>query len=278
MGTVRYTTANGEVIAEKRGGVRRQYIPDPLGSTVALLDNSQARTDTFQYWPYGEESGRTGTTATPLRFVGTWGYYRDSAAREYVRARHLDIRAGRWATVDPLRRVARSARALNRYRYCSAAPTVNSDPSGMAEWRQLPPPNRFFGWLYYYEHAYLVIDGGCDVYDPAAGAAGGIRRERTFGFWPVLLPWGPQDGNIEIGDPEEGNGKIVLSNGDPAFGKRLCDCIRKSLKNPPSYNFGAYVCGSWVADMWNCAKHGRGNDPDPVMTFPLILRPNYPFI
>ena len=52
MPTVRYTTVNGEIIAEKRDGVRKLYMPDPLGSTAALLNSSQARTDTFSYWPY----------------------------------------------------------------------------------------------------------------------------------------------------------------------------------------------------------------------------------
>jgi hypothetical protein len=95
MPTVRYTTVNGEVLAEKRGGVRRFYVPDPFGSTVALLDSSQNQTDTFTYWPYGEEKSRTGTTATPFRFVGTLGYYRDGASRTYVRARHLRTDQGR---------------------------------------------------------------------------------------------------------------------------------------------------------------------------------------
>ena len=31
MTTVRYTVVNGEVIAEKRGGVRKPYVPGPLG-------------------------------------------------------------------------------------------------------------------------------------------------------------------------------------------------------------------------------------------------------
>src|SRR5438067_6061627 len=99
---VRYTVVGGEVIAEKRAGVRRLYVPDPLGSTVALLDNTQTQTDTFAYWPYGEERSRTGTTPTPFRFVGTAGYYRDSGSRVYVRARHLDISKGRWLVRDPL--------------------------------------------------------------------------------------------------------------------------------------------------------------------------------
>ena len=55
--TVRYTTLDGEIVSENRRGVMRDYVPDPLGSTVALLDNTQTQTDTFSYWPYGENSG-----------------------------------------------------------------------------------------------------------------------------------------------------------------------------------------------------------------------------
>jgi RHS repeat-associated protein len=138
MGTVRYTTVNGEVLAEKRGGVRRQYLPDPLGSTVALLDNTQAKTDTFQYWPYGDEAARTGTTPTLLRFVGTIGYYRDSANRLYVRARHLDTRAGRWMTEDPIGFMGGDGNIL---RYVRSSPTTNIDPSGTQSAPFLP-----FGW------------------------------------------------------------------------------------------------------------------------------------
>ena len=65
----RYTVIDGEVIAEKRNGVRSLYVPDPLGSTVALLDSTQAQTDTFSYWPYGENDARTGATATPVANV-----------------------------------------------------------------------------------------------------------------------------------------------------------------------------------------------------------------
>ncbi len=125
MATVRYTVVNGEVIAEKRGGVRRSYVPDPLGSTVALLDNTQAQTDTFTYWPYGEENSRTGTTATPFRFVGTLGYYRDSSSKSYVRARHLDAEKGRWLTRDPAWPIEPT------YGYCFASVVSCVDPSGL---------------------------------------------------------------------------------------------------------------------------------------------------
>src|SRR6266568_1906472 len=95
---VRYEVINGEIIAEKRGGVRRSYVPDPLGSTVALLDNTQTKTDTWEYWPFGEVRTRTGTTATPFQFVGTRGYYRDAASRIYVRARIYRADQARWLT------------------------------------------------------------------------------------------------------------------------------------------------------------------------------------
>ncbi len=128
MGTVRYTVINGEVVAEKRAGVRRLYVPDPLGSTVALLDNTQAKTDTFDYWPYGEESARTGTTPTPFRFVGKLRYFRDSSSRTHIKARSLRTDRGRWLTQDPS---GFKGGELNRYRYVEDRPTILTDSSGL---------------------------------------------------------------------------------------------------------------------------------------------------
>src|SRR5438876_1454504 len=98
MATTNYTVLDGEIISENRNGVERDYVPDPLGSTVALLDSTQAVTDTFSYWPYGEGRSRIGGTQTPLRFIGVGGYYRDTSGRTYVRARHLDKANGRWTS------------------------------------------------------------------------------------------------------------------------------------------------------------------------------------
>src|ERR1044072_225417 len=137
MPTVRYTTVNGEVIAEKRGVVRKFYVPDPLGSTVALLDNTQAQTDSFSYWPYGEARTRTGTTATPFQFVGTYGYYSDSSGRSYVRARHLRKDLTRCQTEDP---IGFEGGDWSEYRYVIANPISNRDPSGLAPGAPSPQP------------------------------------------------------------------------------------------------------------------------------------------
>src|ERR1041385_6090551 len=125
MPVTNYTCINGEVLSENSNGTKRDYVPDPLGSTVALLDNTQTKTDAFEYWPYGEVRTRTGTTATPFQYVGTLGYYRDSASREYVRARTLRTDQGRWLTEDPIGPYHR-----DRYGYASQGPVTDVDPSG----------------------------------------------------------------------------------------------------------------------------------------------------
>ncbi len=126
MPTVRYTSVNGEILAEKRGGVRKLYVPDPLGSTAALLNTSQAKTDTFTYWPYGEERSVTGTTPTPFRFGGTGGYYRDTSSRSYVRARHYQPNYGRWLTEETIP----SESEISPYVYTGNNPLIWVDPDG----------------------------------------------------------------------------------------------------------------------------------------------------
>ena len=114
-------------MSQVTSGVRRDYVPDPLGSTVALLDDSNNVTDTWDYWPYGEIRSRTGATSTPFQYVGTLGYFRDHATQTYVRARYYKQSLGRWQTVDSLwpRRTA--------YQYVSSRPVSYVDPSGLVE-------------------------------------------------------------------------------------------------------------------------------------------------
>lgn len=124
MPVVNYTVIEGEVVSEIRGGVRKDYVPDPLGSTVALLDNTQTKTDTWEYWPYGEI--RSGSSATPFQYVGTRGYFKDTSSRMYIRARHYRQTSGRWQTVDLL------WPSESPYAYCDLNPTTRTDTQGLA--------------------------------------------------------------------------------------------------------------------------------------------------
>jgi RHS repeat-associated protein len=123
--SARYTVIDGEVVAQERGGVRHQLVPDPLGSTVALYDDSGTKTDTFGYWPYGESAARTGTTTAKFQFVGKNGYYSDNNIRKYIRYRYLNTYSGIWFSIDPL------WPAEPPYSYAENSPLNNIDIFGL---------------------------------------------------------------------------------------------------------------------------------------------------
>jgi RHS repeat-associated protein len=126
MGTTTYTTFNGMLVHENRGGVETEYVPDTLGSVMMCRDVNGNTTYTADYWPYGEVAVSSGTNPSPWSFVGTLGYYTDSAPGSlYVRARTLLPLYGRWATVDKL------WPDREQYAYALNMPMTHVDPSGL---------------------------------------------------------------------------------------------------------------------------------------------------
>jgi len=127
MPVTSYLTIDGEILSETRSGVEADYIPDPLGSTIALTDSTQTITDTFTWWPFGEQrSHPIGSSVTPFGYGGTKGYYADSVGnRLYVRRRILRPQTTAWQTVDPLWPRQR------KFIYVSACPTSKTGPSGL---------------------------------------------------------------------------------------------------------------------------------------------------
>ncbi len=120
-----FSTFCGMIVSETRDGVERDYMPDTLGSTAALLDENQEMTDTWEYYPYGEVAARTGTHETDLTFVGMLGYFKDILDKLlYVRARHFRPELGIWQTVDPL------WPEEPPFAYCSSKPASCTDKSG----------------------------------------------------------------------------------------------------------------------------------------------------
>ncbi len=123
--SVVYTTVNGMILHENRGGVETEYVPDPLGSLVKCKDTSGAYIYNAEYWPYGEIRTEAGTNPSPWNFVGLLGYFRDVASRLYVRARYLRTDLARWMTTDML---WPNEPAFN---YCRLQSVFLTDPSGM---------------------------------------------------------------------------------------------------------------------------------------------------
>jgi RHS repeat-associated protein len=100
--SVVYTTVNGQILSESRGGTVSHFVPDPLGSVVMVRDTSGNTVYEAEYDPYGNVQSETGTNPSSLGYVGTLGYIKDSASSMYVRARYLLSNLGRWLTKDPL--------------------------------------------------------------------------------------------------------------------------------------------------------------------------------
>ncbi len=134
----------GGKYAQRRSGASRFYVPDFQGNTRALLDASQAATDTLITDAWGVELARTGTIEDPFKAFGQWGYFRDTASRLYVRARHLRVDQGRWMSRDP---IGFDGGDWTLYGYVRNRVVTDHDPTGLQSslfpWLPVPHPNLF---------------------------------------------------------------------------------------------------------------------------------------
>ena len=154
MPTTTYTIVHSEILSENRSGTERAYLSDVIGSTMALADSSQAVTDTFSYWPFGEQKSHSGPSQTPLRFLGVYGARRDSATRTHIGARELKTSLARWSQQDRL------WMDRTRYSYSLDNPINYRDSDGyQAELAPKPPPP-----------LYLVEGGGLGFWGTRVGA------------------------------------------------------------------------------------------------------------
>ena len=183
---VRYTTINGQIVCENRGGVKTLFMPDTLGNVIETRNmDTGAQTSSTTYWPYGEVRTQTGTNPSPFGFCGVWGYYTQAGQPTYVRARYYRPNLGRWQTVDPLWPWE------DAYDYCRVSPTAQSDPSGL---QVSLCKGRIIGGI---NHWFLLIDGDfCQSridysYD---GILINGRRWTPGGWKPVMPGAGPVPG------------------------------------------------------------------------------------
>ena len=130
MGVTSYLTWEGEILSETRAGVEADYLPDPLGSTAALLNSSQVKTDTFSWWPFGEQESHSGTSVTRFGYLGTLGYFTNASGLGiYVRARVFSPLFANWVTLDPIWPIERA------FSYAGQNPVNFTDPFGLATCR-----------------------------------------------------------------------------------------------------------------------------------------------
>jgi RHS repeat-associated protein len=256
MPVTNYTVVEGELLSENRAGTKRDYLPDPLGSTVALLDNTQSKTDTYTYWPYGEAKSHTGTSTTPFDWLGTLGYYRESSLRFYIRSRYYLQNVGRWQTEDLFNVQVIEGKL---FEYALNSPFTYTDPSGLFPiflWpprpRRKPTPPDLV-WVcckdYGSRHCFIsTLSCGAWGFYAAGGWApcweGEIRNNTD-----LLKPLPDTPPGSTSGTPGVGRPGIYCApvTSDPKEQKRICNCIDESTTNPPIYCLLTYTCQDWVA-------------------------------
>ena len=106
------------------------YGYDSQSSTRLLTNASGVVTDNYAYRAFGTEWQSGNGSWNSYRYVGQYGCYRDCAAMQYVRARYLDVQAGRWVSRDP---IGYDGGDWNLYRYVGNDVVDRMDASGLAD-------------------------------------------------------------------------------------------------------------------------------------------------
>ena len=122
-----YAPGFGLVAHIDADGTARYYHGDHLGSTILLTDANGDITDQFDYAPYGELLGRTGTTDTPYTFCGRHGVYWEGAALYHMKARYYRADIARFISTDPIG----ISGGINLYAYANGDPIRFLDALGL---------------------------------------------------------------------------------------------------------------------------------------------------
>ena len=113
-----------EIIARGDASGTYYFLPDGLGSTVALMDGAGAIHTEYTYAPFGETT-RTGTVSTnPFQFTGREN---DNTGLYYYRARYYHPVLQRFISEDP---IGFAGGDVNLYAYVGNAPINFVDPFG----------------------------------------------------------------------------------------------------------------------------------------------------
>jgi len=119
----------GGLVSQHTQQGSRFYGFDGSANTRLLSDGSGQVSDRYSYTAFGVARQVLGDSFNPHRFGGQVGYFQDEDGRAYVRARHLDMQAGRWLNTDP---IGFEGGDFNLYSYTYRNPISFVDFNGMA--------------------------------------------------------------------------------------------------------------------------------------------------
>jgi RHS repeat-associated protein len=130
------------LLYQEQAAVYQQHHFDSRGSTVAMTGSTGLVTDRFQYGPYGEPLGHTGSTDTPFQSNGRYGVQTDLNGLLYMRARYYDPTIRRFINQDPTLGSIALGITLNRFAFANGNPVSFMDPFGLCAQQNDPLQTR----------------------------------------------------------------------------------------------------------------------------------------
>jgi RHS repeat-associated protein len=109
-------------------GSKWYYMPDHLGSTTLILDESGNIVEKTFYSPFGDIDGSNPTEETKVGYTGH--ELDEDTGQTYMGARYLDTDTGLFITGDPVIQNPFDPQYLNHYSYVRNNPYANIDPDG----------------------------------------------------------------------------------------------------------------------------------------------------
>jgi RHS repeat-associated protein len=200
------------------GGTSVAYVPDALGSTIALADASAAFTTRYSYDPYGQTQSTGAASSNTLQYAGREN---DGTGLYYNRARYYHPGLGRFISEDPIG----LAGGVNLYQYTLSNPLSYTDPLG--------------------------LDVDVCFYPGGVGHIGfGFPGEiSTWGFYPGLpgpfRVWGP---GVVKPDSHHTQKQCKTVNSNPDQDKCMKSCRRQRFIRPGTYNLLTRQCTGFVRD------------------------------
>ncbi|HSW12370.1 MAG TPA: transglutaminase domain-containing protein [Solimonas sp.] len=117
-----------DLLQQVRAGQGTYYHADGLGSTRLLTSTDGTATDRYDYEAYGELAEHVGSSENDFLFTGE--QYDGDLGLTYLRARYLNVGAGRLLSQDTYLGACRTPATLHKFMYAHADPANNVDPSG----------------------------------------------------------------------------------------------------------------------------------------------------
>jgi RHS repeat-associated protein len=293
--TTAQTTSGGGASAQSATSTVLWLLPDNLGTTRDVIDNSGALVNHITYAAFGAITAITGASGQPLtqsptRYLYTQRELDPTTHLNYHRARYYDPSAGRWLSEDPIGFAAGDA---NLARFVHNSPADFADSSGLSKKKvgggtgtpnsmipSLPAQTSRY-WLIVFSsynptrkdawgdigHAFVAI---VDLQAPTQEAKVIVR-----GFHPKAASDALREACA--GDlVDDTDHRVLVARGYPITKEQydeLLTFINATRANPPQYDLQDYNCTTWAIEVMKKVGHGYGvqagtvhaggdNDPD----------------